>query len=90
MRLFGGLFGSTMTKEHQAPFEAFLQNSHADRERLRCELATYVPDGILRVFEGTSEHNLREVTEDRIAAIQKELARIEATIAFVSTLARVL
>jgi hypothetical protein len=70
--------------------EHFLHNARADQLRLRNELSAYAPNGTLRLWQGQSTDNLQDVTDERVAAIRRELARIDSTIQFVTTLSKLL
>jgi hypothetical protein len=68
----------------------FVARCRADQDRLLVELRSYHPTGVMRLWRGRSLDSLREVTEERIAAIERELAVIEATIEFATTIAKVI
>ena len=70
--------------------DAFVKRCRAEQERLLAELRLYSPAGVMRLWRGRSLDTLREVTEDRIAQIERELAQLEATIEFATSIAKVL
>jgi hypothetical protein len=67
-------------------FNEFVERCRADQDRLRDELRSYPPLGVMRVWTGRSVEHLRDITDERIAAIERELVGIEATIELVATL----
>jgi hypothetical protein len=68
---------------------AFVKRSRAEQSQLLAELHSY-RSGITRLWTGRTVDGLREVTAERVSQIEQEIARIEATIEFVSTLGKVL
>ena len=68
--------------------DPFIDRCRADQERLLAELRSYRPIGVL--WRGRSVESLREITDERIGAIERELAGIEATIELATTIAKVL
>ena len=70
--------------------DPFIERCRADQERLLAELRSYRPIGVMRLWRGRSVESLREITDERIGAIERELAGIEATIELATTLAKVL
>jgi hypothetical protein len=70
------------------PFDEFVKQSRAEQERLRDQLRIYEPLGVMRLWTGRSPDHLREVTAEHVDEIQREIARIEATIKFATVLAK--
>jgi hypothetical protein len=67
-------------------FEVFVNRCRTEQDQLRDELQSYPTLGIIRVWKGRSVDHLLDVTDERIATIKHEIARIEATIEFVIAL----
>ena len=70
------------------PFDEFIQQCRAEQKRLHDELRSYEPLGVMRLWTGRSPDRLREVTAERVDEIQREIARIEATVKFATVLAK--
>jgi len=68
------------------PFDVFLEGSRVKEDQLLHELRSYHPRGTTRLWAGPSIDHLREVTEDRVAEIEREIARIAAAVEFVTVL----
>lgn len=69
---------------------AFIAKCEADRARMIRELQSYEPVGVMHLWRGRSADHLHDITGERVDALRRELARIDATIAFVAALSRVL
>ena len=76
--------------KHSELVEAFVARCRADRQRLLGELRSYHPIGVMRLWRGRSADSLREVTAERVAALERELAGLEATIEFAAAIANLL
>ena len=64
----------------------FVTECEVYRRELTKELRLYEPYGVMRLWRGRSEEHLTDVTNDRITAIRRELARLDATVELVRTL----
>lgn len=71
-------------------FDSFIKRCRADQAELRHELHSYPPTGAMRLWTGRSQDELRDITEERVAAIKREHARIQATIDFATAVAKAL
>ena len=69
---------------------AFIERCEADRARMIRELQSYEPVGVMHLWRGRSAEHLHDITGERVDALRRELARIDATIEFVSALSQVL
>jgi hypothetical protein len=72
------------------PFDAFVERSRIEQDELRGELRSYHPLGVMRLWTGRSSEQLLDVTAKRVSEIEREIARIEATIEFVAVLKKAL
>jgi hypothetical protein len=70
--------------------DAFLKRCRADQAKLMEELRSYPPTGVMRLWTGRSPEAARDITEERVSAIKREHARIEATVEFVTAVGKVL
>lgn len=77
-----------MNSRHVA--EAFIDRCIEERSRLVGELQSYEPLGVMRLWRGLSTDHLSEVTDERIDALQRQLAVLDATIEFAATIGRAL
>jgi hypothetical protein len=68
----------------------FLRRCRADQTKLLEELHSYPPTGVMRLWTGRSPDALRDITDERVSAIKREHARIEATVEFVKVVGKVL
>lgn len=80
--------GDQMNSRHVA--EAFIDRCIEERSRLVGELQSYEPLGVMRLWRGRSTDHLSEVTDERIDALQRQLAILDATIEFAATIGRTL
>lgn len=71
-------------------FEEFVRQYRDEQDRLREELFSYEPRGVMRVWTGRTLDEVREVTAERVAEIEQQIARIEATIEFTHALQKAL
>jgi len=71
-------------------FGAFLQRCRAEEDELLDQLRSHPPHGPMRVWTGRSADTLHEITDERVAQIERDLGRIEATIEFVTALQKAL
>jgi hypothetical protein len=60
-----------------------------EQHRLRQELLSYEPLGVMRLWAGRAIANARDVTAERIADLERQIAQIEATIEFARAMQRV-
>jgi hypothetical protein len=70
--------------------KAFMERCEADRQQLVEELRSYEPLGAMRLWKGRSKERLHEITEERVDAIQRELARVDAAIELAAAIGKVL
>jgi hypothetical protein len=70
--------------------EAFIEKCITERRRLADELQSYEPLGVMRLWQGRSVDHLHEVTNERVDALRRELAMIDAMIEFASAIGRAL
>ena len=70
--------------------QAFIEKCEADRARMIRELQSYEPVGVMHLWRGRSVDRLHDITDERVDGLRRELARIDATIAFVTALSQVL
>ena len=68
---------------------AFIGRCEADRRELILELRSY-DMGATRLWRGRSQERLTDVTDNRVAAIHRELAWIDASIELVTAITKVL
>jgi hypothetical protein len=71
-------------------FDGFVRQYREEQDRLRQQLFSYEPRGVMRVWEGRALDGAREVTAQRVAEIEQQIARIEATIEFAHALQKAL
>jgi hypothetical protein len=64
-------------------FDAFVKGSRGEQDRLRKELLCY-EIGPTRLYRGLKGEPLHDVTEERIAQIKADIARIERSVEFVA------
>lgn len=60
-----------------------------EQHRLRQELLSYEPFGVMRLWAGRAIDNARDVTAERIADLERQIAQIEATIEFARAMQKV-
>jgi hypothetical protein len=65
--------------------QAVIDKCKADRSRLLAELLSYEPHGVMRLWKRQSTEHLREVTNERVDTLRRELALIDTTIEFAAT-----
>ena len=65
--------------------KAFVDRCESDRRLLVQELSLYEPMGVMRLWRGRSQDHLQDITDERVGAIHRELARLDATIELATT-----
>jgi hypothetical protein len=70
-------------------FDEFVTQYRDEQDRLRQELLSYEPRGVMRLWAGRAIDNARDVTADRIADLERQIAQIEATIEFALAMQKV-
>jgi hypothetical protein len=70
--------------------QSFIDDCQAERDRVIGELQSYEPVGVMHLWRGRSMDHLLEVTDERIDALRRELARIDATLHFVTALLNII
>ena len=65
--------------------KAFVDRCESDRRLLIQELSLYEPMGVMRLWRGRSQDHLQDITDERVSAIHRELARLDATIELATT-----
>lgn len=71
-------------------FDQFVTEYREEQDRLRQELFSYEPRGVMRLWEGRAVDNVRDVTAERVVEIERQIARIEGTVEFVRALQKAL
>jgi hypothetical protein len=64
-------------------FDEFLTQYRDEQDRLREELLSYEPRGVMRLWAGRAIDNAHDVTAERVADLERQIARLEGTIEFV-------
>ena len=70
--------------------KAFVDRCESDRRLLVQELSLYEPMGVMRLWRGRSRDHLQDITDERVSAIHREIAQLDATIELVTTAGRFL
>jgi len=70
-------------------FDDFVTEYREEQDRLCQELLSYEPRGVMRLWAGRAIDNARDVTADRIADLERQIAQIEATIEFARAMQKV-
>ncbi|HTW51057.1 MAG TPA: hypothetical protein VME45_04080 [Stellaceae bacterium] len=64
-------------------FDEFVTQYREEQDRLRQELLSYEPRGAMRLWTGRAIDNAHDVTAERVADLERQIARLEGTIEFV-------
>jgi hypothetical protein len=70
--------------------DGFVTQYREEQDRLRQELLSYEPRGVMRLWAGRAIDNARDVTAERIADLERQIARVGAMIEFARAVQKML